>query len=86
MTEVSTLPIPLATLEVGRSARFHDAALDEEARDLLRALELTSNAMVRLCQQGEPCIVQVRSTRIGLSKQVAGAIMVVPQTDGRGGA
>lgn len=82
MTEVSPLPIRLADLEVGRSARFHEAALDEEARDLLRALGLTTDSLVRLCKQGEPCIVQVRSTRIGLSKAVARAIFVIPQPEG----
>jgi Fe2+ transport system protein FeoA len=31
-----------------------------------------------LCKAGEPCIVQVRSTRIGLSGKVADGILVVP--------
>ncbi len=71
-------PVPLSDLPVGRAARFHEAALDGEAKDLLRALGLTPDSVVRLCKAGEPCIVQVRSTRIGLSRSVAGAILVTP--------
>lgn len=82
MTDRSVTPIRLCDLEVGRPARFHDATLDAEARDLLRALGLTASSIVRLCKAGEPCIVQVRSTRIGLSKTVAGAIFVIPQPNG----
>lgn len=75
-------PIRLCDLEVGRAARFHDSTLDAEARDLLRALGLTATSIVRLCKRGEPCIVQVRSTRIGLSRMLAGEIMVIPLTGG----
>lgn len=82
MTDRSVTPIRLCDLEVGRAARFHEAVLDAEALDLLRALGLTASSIVRLRKRGEPCIVQVRSTRIGLSKTVAGAIFVIPQPIG----
>lgn len=82
MTERSLTPIRLCDLEVGRAARFHESALDAESTDLLRALGLTGQSVVRLCKGGEPCIVQVRSTRIGLSRAVAGSILVIPHTDG----
>jgi Fe2+ transport system protein FeoA len=45
---------------------------------LIRALGLTRTSEFRVCQNGEPCIVQVRSTRIGLSRAVAGQIYVLP--------
>jgi hypothetical protein len=32
---------------------------------------LSESAPVRICRQGEPCIVLVRSTRVGLSRAVA---------------
>ncbi|TAK10748.1 MAG: ferrous iron transport protein A [Acidobacteria bacterium] len=73
-------PVRLCDLEEGCAARFHEASLDAEARDLLRALGLTSSSVVRLCKSGEPCIVQVRATRIGLSKLVAGQIYVIPES------
>ncbi len=73
--------IRLSELPVGARARFHEAQLDPEACHLLQSLGLTAASSVRLCKNGEPCIVQVRSTRIGLSKAVAGCILVVPETE-----
>jgi Fe2+ transport system protein FeoA len=75
---VSSGVIPLTSLAVDASARFHDADLDREARDLLRGLGLTDGALLRVCKQGEPCVVQVSATRIGLTKRVAQAIRVQP--------
>jgi Fe2+ transport system protein FeoA len=69
--------VSLCDLSVGEVARFEEARLDPESSHLLRALGLTKSSMVRLCKAGEPCIVQVRSTRIGLSRAVAGKILVV---------
>jgi Fe2+ transport system protein FeoA len=71
--------ICLCDLEVGAVARFHEARLDADVRDLLHALGLTPSSRVRLCKAGEPYIVQVRSTRIGLSRAVARAIFVIPE-------
>ena len=73
-------PIRLCDLAVGAIARFHEARLDPEAFRLLQALGFTKSSRVRLCKGGEPCIVQVRSTRIGLSRAVAGCIFVIPET------
>lgn len=79
--DVSVAPVRLSELEPGQPARFYDHApsLDGEARDLLRALGLTASAVVRVRKRGEPCIVQIRSTRIGLSASVASQILVLPQ-------
>jgi Fe2+ transport system protein FeoA len=71
-------PICLADLAVGASARFHEAKLEPEVADLLRVLGLTKSSVLRLCKAGEPCIVQVRSTRIGLARSVASSIFVIP--------
>ena len=73
------IPIRLCDLTVGAVARFHEARLDSEACHLLQTLGLTKSSQVRLCKGGEPCIVQVRSTRIGLSRAVAGCIFVIPE-------
>lgn len=72
-------PVCLCDLEEGAVARFHEARLDPEACHLLRTLGLTKSSLVRLCKTGEPCIVQVRSTRIGLARSVAGSIFVIPE-------
>jgi hypothetical protein len=46
-------------------------------RALLRSLGLTDASRLRICKVGEPFIIQVRATRIGLSSAVAGSIFVV---------
>jgi Fe2+ transport system protein FeoA len=46
----------------------------------LRALGLTDRCLLRVCKAGEPCIVQVRQTRIGLSRELARGIFVIPET------
>jgi hypothetical protein len=45
---------------------------------LLRALGLSGAETFRLCKAGEPCILQVGATRIGVSKMVASQIYVIP--------
>lgn len=75
-------PLPLvrlSDLEAGQTARLHCAALSAQDCALLRAIGLTDRCVLRICKVGEPCIVQVRATRIGLSRIVADGIMVVPQ-------
>ena len=75
---VTPTPVSLHDMELGTSARFHATDLDPEACHQLRSLGLTSECQLRLCKKGEPCIVQVRSTRIGLSNEVARRIFVMP--------
>jgi Fe2+ transport system protein FeoA len=43
---------------------------------LRQVLGLTDGARLRVCRLGDPCIIQVRSTRIGLSKAVAQSVFV----------
>lgn len=71
-------PVPLTTLAPGTRCTLHTTDVDRGCGDLLRALGLTDRCLLRLCKVGEPCIVQVRSTRIGLSRLVADAILVLP--------
>lgn len=78
MPASSVAPVRLSELGVGAVARFHEARLDSDISRFLRAIGLTRTAEFRLCKSGEPCIVQVRSTRIGLSRALAGKIYVVP--------
>ena len=71
-----TRPQRLTDLGIGDVASFSYAELDAESRDLLRALGLTDNSVLRVCKQGEPCIIQVRTTRIGISSRIAQHVMV----------
>ena len=77
MTPDITAPVPLTALEPGASARLHATRLDDDTRSLLRALGLTDASRLRVCKCGEPFIIQVRTTKIGLSSVVAGNIYVV---------
>ena len=69
--------VPLTTVEVGAVTTLHEV-YDVESRPFLRALGLTDACEIRLCKSGDPCIVQVRATRIGLSRAVAQQLFVVP--------
>lgn len=74
----SAAPVRLSQLPAGSTAQFHAAELADDDSALLRALGLTDRCRLRVCKAGEPCIVQVRTTRIGLSHEVADGILVVP--------
>ena len=82
VSTVSPAPIPLSSCRAGTVVRLHGTDLDPQSCDLLRALGLTRECQLTLCKAGEPCIVQVRSTRIGLSRAVANGILVVPDLVG----
>jgi Fe2+ transport system protein FeoA len=70
--------VPLSALALGDTARIHGTSLDEGTVRLLGALGMTPSSEFRLCKAGEPCIIQVRATRIGLSRGVADRIIVMP--------
>ena len=74
----SSRAIALSALAVGAHATLHDAQLDAQSARLLRALGLSADRPLRLCKAGEPCIVQVGATRIGVSADVASRIFVIP--------
>jgi Fe2+ transport system protein FeoA len=75
---MSAAAVRLSDLRAGTFARFQEARLDPDAVSLLRALGLTVACQLKLCKAGDPFIVQVRTTRIGLSKAVARGIYVIP--------
>lgn len=66
----------LSDLPAGGMARLRDRDLSEGEACLLAAMGLTEGCrlVVRTC--GDPCIVEVRSTRIGLAKSVASRLLV----------
>lgn len=70
--------VRLADVEAGTTGRMSDARLEPGSRALLRALGLTDGSVLRVCKQGEPCVVQVRTTRIGLSSRVARDVFILP--------
>ena len=72
-------PVRLSDLPTGQRARLHGANLAPQDCALLGALGLTDRCVLHICKVGEPCIVQVQSTRIGLARSVARGILVVPE-------
>lgn len=78
--ETSPTLVPLTSVPVGALATLHDVR-DAESRTVLRSLGLHDACVMRLCKVGDPCIVQVRATRIGLSDAVARCLYVVPEPD-----
>jgi len=71
-------PTPLSDLPAGARATLSGDRLEATDRELLRAMGVGSDAPVRVCRQGEPCIVEVRSTRVGLSRAIAALLHTVP--------
>ena len=71
----SAMTVPLLDLEPGTVAVLQ-CVLDRQSHAVLRSLGLTDGARLRVCRLGDPCIIQVRSTRIGLSKVVAQSVYV----------
>ena len=74
--------VRLSSLAPGQTATLHGADLAAHDCALLSALGLTDRCVLRICKIGEPCIVQVHSTRIGLARSVAEGILVVPEGAG----
>ena len=71
----------LAALRPGDRCHLDPAGLEESDAALLEALGLRGRSPVRLCQSGDPWIVEVRGTRIGLADEVARRLQVVRDVD-----
>ncbi|MFO0782386.1 MAG: FeoA family protein [Phycisphaerales bacterium] len=76
--------IPLTQLRRGQRAIVDCSELTqlpEGDRCLLHAMGLHHQCTVEVCRSGAPCIVQIDTTRLGLSGSVASKIMVTPLPD-----
>lgn len=67
--------MPLTALPAGATAVLQQVC-DSRSCAMLRSLGLTDGSRFRVCRMGDPCIIQVRSTRIGLSREVARSVLV----------
>jgi len=70
--------ISLTQLRRGQCATFHRADLRCEDCDMLNAMGMTDHCQLKICKIGDPWIVQVKSTRIGLARSLAQRIFVLP--------
>ena len=73
--------VPLLDLPPGTTAALRQVT-NHHSRDVLRSLGLVEGGRLRICRVGDPCIIQVGSTRIGLSRAVARFIHVVVTDEG----
>lgn len=72
-------PLRLTELGIGRPARLHAVVLEPGEACLLSAMGLVAGSRVVVRVAGDPCIVEVRSTRIGLARSVAERLQVVAE-------
>jgi Fe2+ transport system protein FeoA len=73
--------IPLLDVTPGTTAVLRQVD-NLQSRAVLCSLGLTNGACLRVCRLGDTCIIQVGTTRIGLSKEVARSIYVaIPRRD-----
>ena len=61
----------LCEVPCGDCVRIDSKGLEPGEWALLRALGLSERATVRIAKAGDPCILQVRSTRIGVPADLA---------------
>lgn len=74
------MAVPLTTLRPGDRARVSQRDLCCHECDLLTAMGLTDQCRLTVCRGGAPCVVQVDSTRLALSRAIACRIMVDTET------
>ncbi len=71
--------ISLAELPCGVRARLASSGLPPFEGKLLAAMGLALGCRLIVRSQGDPTIVEVRSTRIGLARSVASRLVVVAE-------
>lgn len=74
----------LSDLQAGQCAHMQYAELQCDECEMLHALGMTDRCRLSVRKSGNPCIVQVGSTRIGLAQSVSSKIAVIPDDDGTG--
>jgi Fe2+ transport system protein FeoA len=79
MKQTASRLVPLTALRDGDRGRLNTAGLCCDDCDLLNALGLTDQCNLRVCRAGEPCIIQVHATRVGIAVALASKIMVHPE-------
>ena len=70
-------PVRLTRLLAGERGRLHATRLLDGDREMLRALGLAESSSFRVCKAGDPWILKVRGTRVGISDAVARRILVI---------
>jgi Fe2+ transport system protein FeoA len=74
--------VPLDSLGPGQCARVHQVEEADHDLERLMAMGVCAGRKVMLVRRGDPLIVKVLGTRIGLSARLAHRIRVEPCPDG----
>ena len=75
-TEPAGQPVSLAQLTGGTRCRIAAMDLQPADTELLNAMGLTDRCELCVCRPGEPCIVRVNCTRLGIAGSLARKILV----------
>lgn len=67
---------PLSLSPAGSHAVLHASRLDAQAHSHLEAMGLVGECRVRVLHQGNPCVIAVGDTRMGLARSLAENILV----------
>lgn len=67
---------PLSHSPVGSRAVLHGSRLSPEDHELLEAMGLVGNCTLQVLNQGNPCVVAIGDTRMGLARSLADNILV----------
>ena len=67
---------PLSETTVGQRVTLHSTRLEAADLELLTAMGVVDDCELEVCRQGEPCVVAVGTTRVGLSSRLARNIWV----------
>jgi len=79
----SSPTVPLAQLASGQRCRVAAMNVNPAEAQLLEAMGLTNHCELCVCRPGEPCIIRINCTRLGLAGTLARRILVhqlFPQT------
>lgn len=68
--------VSLAQLSGGARCRIAAMDLQQADADLLNAMGLTDSCELCVCRPGEPCIVRINCTRLGIAGSLARKILV----------
>jgi Fe2+ transport system protein FeoA len=78
MAATASQPIPLTQLARGDRVVVGTSRLGNDECAMLHAMGLHEGCEVTVCRTGHNCIVQIESTRLGISRRLAQEILAVP--------
>jgi len=78
---IAAVPLTLTELPAGRCGTVSDVQAGEAETDQLKAMGVCLGRRVMLVQRGDPLILRVLGSRLGVSARLAARVTVVPCHD-----